>query len=107
MMLVYVGLIGVLVVVFLRLPTSFLPVEDQGRAQIQYTLPPGATMPRTLQAARQIERYFMTQESKDVPTVFAIVGQSNAGAGQNAGRGFVALAPWDERKGPEHSAAAI
>jgi multidrug efflux pump len=106
-MIVYLVLIGVLVGVFLYLPTSFLPVEDQGRAQIQYTLPPGATMPRTMQAVRQIERYFMTEESVDVPVVFTIVGQSQAGAGQNAGRGFVALAPWDDRKGPQHSAASI
>jgi len=60
--------------------------------------PPGATMPRTMQAVRKIENYFLTEERQDVPTVFAIVGQSNAGAGQNAGRGFVALAPWSVRK---------
>jgi multidrug efflux pump len=106
-MAIYVALIGVLVVVFAYLPTSFLPVEDQGRAQIQFTLPPGATMPRTMQAVKEIERYFMTEERKDVPVVFTIVGQSQAGAGQNAGRGFVALAPWDERKGEAHSAASI
>ena len=106
-MLTYLALIGALVVVFLYLPTSFLPVEDQGRAQIQYTLPPGATLPRTMQAVREIERYFMAEESKDVPIVFTIVGQSQAGAGQNAGRGFVALAPWDERKGKDHNAASI
>jgi multidrug efflux pump len=104
---IYVVLIGLLVVVFAWLPTSFLPVEDQGRAQIQYSLPPGATMPRTMQAVREIENYFMTEESRDVPVVFTIVGQSQAGAGQNAGRGFVALAPWDKRKGKEQSADSI
>ena len=106
-MLVYGVLVGLLVLVFLKLPTSFLPVEDQGRAQIQYTLPPGATMPRTMQAVRQIEHYFLTEETQDVPVVFTIVGQSQAGAGQNAGRGFVALAPWDVRKGQARSAATI
>jgi multidrug efflux pump len=106
-LLLYAVLVGLLVVIFLRLPTSFLPSEDQGRAQLQYTLPSGATYPRTLQAVREIENYFMTEESADVPVVFAIVGQSQAGAGQNAGRGFIALAPWDQRKGKENSAAAI
>jgi multidrug efflux pump len=106
-LLLYVVLVGLLVVIFLRLPTSFLPSEDQGRAQLQYTLPSGATYPRTLQAAREIENYFMTEESADVPVVFAIVGQSQAGAGQNAGRGFIALAPWDQRKGQARSASAI
>ena len=107
LMVTYLVLVGALAVVFVYLPTSFLPVEDQGRAQIQYTLPPGATMPRTMQAVQEIERYFLTEESKDVPVVFTIVGQSQAGAGQNAGRGFVALAPWDERKGKDHTAASI
>ncbi|HEV7633498.1 MAG TPA: efflux RND transporter permease subunit, partial [Steroidobacteraceae bacterium] len=106
-LLVYGVLLVLLALIFLRLPTSFLPAEDQGRAQLQFTLPPGATYPRTLQAVREIERYFLTQESKDVPIVFLIVGQSQAGSGQNAGRGFIALAPWDARKGADHSAAAI
>ncbi|HEY4214616.1 MAG TPA: efflux RND transporter permease subunit [Steroidobacteraceae bacterium] len=107
LMLCYGVLVAALVAVFLHLPTSFLPVEDQGRAQIQYTLPPGATIARTLQAVEQIEHYFMTEDNKDVPVIFTIVGQSQAGAGQNAGRGFVALAPWDQRKGPEHNATTI
>ena len=77
-LLLYAVLVGLLVVIFLRLPTSFLPAEDQGRAQLQYTLPSGATYPRTLQAVREIENYFMTEESADVPVVFAIVGQSQA-----------------------------
>ena len=106
-MLCYLALVAVLVVVFLHLPTSFLPVEDQGRAQIQYTLPPGATQTRTMQAVQEIERYFLREERTDVPVVFAIVGQSNAGAGQNAGRGFVALAPWDVRQGKTRNASAI
>jgi multidrug efflux pump len=106
-LLVYCVLVGLLVVIFLRLPTSFLPAEDQGRAQLQYTLPSGATLPRTMQAVREIENYFMTEESRDVPVVFEIVGQSNQGSGQNAGRGFIALAPWDQRKGQDHSAASI
>jgi multidrug efflux pump len=107
LMITYLALVGALVVVFIYLPTSFLPVEDQGRAQIQYTLPPGATMPRTMAVVREIEHYFLTEETQDVPVVFTIVGQSQAGAGQNAGRGFVALAPWDERSGKDHSASSI
>jgi multidrug efflux pump len=106
-LLVYAVLVGLLVVIFTRLPTSFLPNEDQGRAQLQYTLPSGATFPRTIQAVREIENYFMTEEAKDVPVVFAIVGQGSQGSGQNAGRGFIALAPWDQRAGKDHSAAAI
>ena len=89
--LLVLGLVGV----FLALPTSFLPVEDQGRAQLQYTLPPGATETRTLAVVKEIEQYFLNDEKENVPIIFAIVGQSQAGAGQNAGRGFVALAVID------------
>ena len=79
-MLVYAGLVLILVVVFLRLPTSFLPQEDQGTAQIQYTLPPGATMERTLAAVKTIENYFLTKEKANVTAVYAVLGQSQQGA---------------------------
>jgi len=104
---VYLLLVGALVVVFFYVPTSFLPTEDQGRAQLQFTLPPGATQSRTLEVAQQIEKYFLTQEKDNVPIIFTVIGQSQGGVGQNAGRGFVALAPWDVREGDERSAASI
>ncbi|MEA3000921.1 MAG: multidrug efflux pump [Sphingomonadales bacterium] len=107
MMLVYVVLTALLVFVFLRLPTSFLPSEDQGSAQLQFTLAPGATQARTLEAAKAVERYFMGKEKKNVTALFTVIGGNQAGSGQNAGRGFLALAPWDERKGKENSALAI
>ncbi len=104
---VYVALAIVLGLVFLRLPTSFLPVEDQGFAQIQYTLPTGATQDRTLAAAVSIEGYFKDRESKNVPVVYTVSGSSPAGQAQNAGRGFIALAPWDQRDGKENVSSAI
>ncbi|MEJ1962862.1 MAG: efflux RND transporter permease subunit [Gammaproteobacteria bacterium] len=107
LMLSYVVLVVILAVVFLHLPTSFLPVEDQGRAQLQFTLPPGATQSRTMDAAREVERYFLNDERANVPVIFTVIGQSQGGVGQNAGRGFVALAPWDVRKGEARSASAI
>ena len=106
-MIVYGALVVALIVIFLRLPTSFLPVEDQGTAQLQFTLPPGATMPRTLAAVKTVENYFLTQEKADTTAVYAVLGQSNQGSGQNAGRGFISFAPWDDRKGKDHTAAAI
>jgi multidrug efflux pump len=104
---VYALLLAALAALFVRLPTSFLPSEDQGATQIQYTLPAGATQERTLAAAVAIERYFLERESASVPLVYTINGQSQAGAGQNAGRGFLSLAPWDEREGDGQSAAEI
>jgi multidrug efflux pump len=107
MMLVYVLLALLLGLVFFRLPTSFLPSEDQGFAQLQFTLPPGATQKRTLDAASAIEHYFMGKEKANVGAIFVVVGGNQAGSGQNAGRGFLALTPWDERKGQQNSAIAI
>ncbi|HEV7384868.1 MAG TPA: efflux RND transporter permease subunit, partial [Phenylobacterium sp.] len=106
-MIVYAALVAILVLVFLRLPTSFLPAEDQGIAQLQYTLPPGATMPRTLAAVKQIEAYFLDKEKANVAAVYTVLGQGQAGAGQNAGRGFIAFKPWAERKGKENTSAAV
>ncbi|WP_419816060.1 efflux RND transporter permease subunit [Glacieibacterium sp.] len=102
----YVLVVGLLVFLFVRLPTSFLPSEDQGVAQIQYTLPPGATQARTLAAVTTIENYFLKQEH-NTAALLAFVGQSQQGSGQNTGRGFVAFKPWDDRKGKENTALAI
>ncbi|HEV7385893.1 MAG TPA: efflux RND transporter permease subunit, partial [Phenylobacterium sp.] len=107
MMAGYAVLAVILGFLFFRLPTSFLPTEDQGFAQIQFTLPPGATQQRTVEAAKAIERYFLGQEKKNIGAIFTVVGGNQAGSGQNAGRGFLSLAPWDQRTGTENSAQAI
>ena len=106
-MLLYAGVVALLVFAFLRLPTSFLPVEDQGIAQIQFTLPAGATQSRTLDAAVQIEKYFIEKEKDNVAIIYTIAGGNQAGTGQNAGRGFMSFAPWDDRKGAGNAASAI
>ncbi len=106
-LIVYAVACVVLGVLFIRLPTSFLPIEDQGALQLQFTLPPGATQARTLEVGKQIEHYFLTRERKNISGLFTVLGGNQAGSGQNAGRGFMNLAPWDERKGSENSAEAI
>ena len=107
MMIAYAALFLILAFTFFRLPTSFLPSEDQGFAQIQFTLPPGATQSRTLAAALAIEHYFQGPEKKNLGAMFVVVGSNQAGSGQNAGRGFLSLAPWDQRKGSENNSMAI
>jgi multidrug efflux pump len=104
---VYALFCGLLALTFFALPSSFLPNEDQGRAGLQFTLPAGATLERSLEAATAIENYFMTTADKNIDSVYLIAGSGPGGAGQNAGRGFVNLAPWDERKGAENSAMAV
>ena len=103
----YGAVLVVLAGAFLILPTSFLPSEDQGLAQLQFTLPPGAAMARTLAAAKSIEHYFLTREKANVDAVYTVIGQGQAGSGQNAGRGFISLTPWGDRHGAENTAEAI
>ncbi len=111
----FLGAYGVVLILlatlFVRLPTGFLPTEDQGIASIQFTLPAGATINRTRAAQREIEKYFLTQESNNVAALLTVSGVSggggSGGGGQNAGRGFVALRDWAERKGSENAAPAI
>ena len=98
-----------LVIMFFRLPTGFLPTEDQGAAQIQFRLPPGATQNRTQEVQDQIERYFMQREGKNVETLFTVAGGGGGGgaSGQNTGQGFLNFVDWSQRKGKENTADAI
>ena len=107
-LLIYAALAALLVILFFRLPTSFLPTEDQGGALVQFNLPPGATQGRTLQVQKAIEHYFLTQEADNAKVVFTVSGTGGGGTGgQNQGRGFLALKDWSERKGSKNSASAI
>jgi multidrug efflux pump len=92
---------------FRALPTSFLPSEDEGAAIVQYTLPSGATQTRTLAVAQQIEDYFLGTERANVNTLFTVTGFGFGGSGQNTGLGFMELAPWERREGPQNTLQAI
>jgi multidrug efflux pump len=106
-MLGYGGLCALLALVFLRLPTSFLPTEDEGSAMVQYTLPSGATQGRSLAVAQQIEDYFLGAEAKNMDTLFTVTGFGFGGSGQNSGLGFMSLAPWEARPGEANNVLAI
>jgi len=106
-LLLYAGIIVVLILLFLRLPTAFLPEEDQGIVLTQITLPVGATQSRTLAVAKEVEHHYMVDEQKNVETTFIVAGFSFAGAGQNSGIAFVHLRPWDERSGAANHAPAV
>ena len=103
----YGVIIAVLIVGFLRLPTSFLPNEDQGIAQLQYILPAGATQARSTAIAKQVEDYFGRADQKLINIVYIVIGQNNAGSGQNVARGFIGFAPWDQRTGKGQDAASV
>ncbi|MCA0176027.1 MAG: efflux RND transporter permease subunit [Proteobacteria bacterium] len=107
MMLIYLALAAVMVVVFLRLPSSFLPSEDQGVLFAMVQTPVGATQDRTLEAIKKVENHFFENEKENVESVFSVQGFSFAGTGQNVGMAFVKLKDWSEREAPEQGADAV
>ncbi|WP_210356876.1 multidrug efflux RND transporter permease subunit [Sphingomonas beigongshangi] len=107
-LLIYAGIVALLAVLFLRLPTGFLPTEDQGAALVQFRLPAGATQGRTLEVQQQVEKYFAENEGKNTSVIFTVAGGGGGGtSGQNTGQGFLNLTDWADRKGKENTADAI
>ncbi|WP_322966314.1 efflux RND transporter permease subunit [Sphingomonas fuzhouensis] len=108
---VHFGIFAIIVVImtvlFLRLPTSFLPTEDQGQVMVMFNLPAGATAERTEAVRDAVQDYISKNESKTVKDSFSITGFGFSGSGQNTGMAFMSLAPFDQRKGKDASASAI
>ncbi|WP_174290840.1 efflux RND transporter permease subunit [Sphingomonas bacterium] len=107
-LLIYAGVVALLAILFLRLPTAFLPTEDQGIGLVQFQLPPGATLNRTQEVQQAVEHYYLNSE-KNVVAVFSSAGRTLGGGpgGQNTGLGFTALKNWKDRKGKVNTADAI
>ncbi|HVN45326.1 MAG TPA: multidrug efflux RND transporter permease subunit [Steroidobacteraceae bacterium] len=94
-MAAFAVMLAVGVLLFIKLPGSFVPEEDQGYALIDVQLPAGANMPRTREVMQHINA--IIGRSPDVDYAFLVVGSSFTGTGENAGRAFVHLKPWDRR----------
>ncbi len=103
----YAALFALMVVMFIALPSAFLPAEDQGTIFTTYSLPSAAVQDRTVAVARQVEDYYLTKERDNVDTIFVVNGQSFGGAGQNQGQAFVHLRPWSERRGARNNVQSI
>ncbi|MBL8461568.1 MAG: efflux RND transporter permease subunit, partial [Thauera sp.] len=97
---IYLAIVAVLGLLFVRMPTSFLPEEDQGVMFNQIMLPAGATQERTLAVLEKVEHHFLENEKDTVRAIFTVAGFSFGGSGQHMGIGFVNLKHWDERKAP-------
>jgi multidrug efflux pump len=106
-MLVYLALAAMMGVLFLRLPTAFLPAEDQGYLFVLVQAPVGATQQRTNAVLGQVQSYFMNAEKQNVASVFTVQGFSFSGSGQNSGIGFVLLKDWSERHGADQTVTAV
>jgi len=104
-LLIFAVVVGAVGWMYARLPSSFLPNEDQGYLIVNVQLPPGATVERTLAVMKQVEGFFGKQP--EVDEVVSVIGFSFSGQGQNAGLVFVPLKDWAERKGAAHSAQAL
>ena len=106
-MLIYLLIASLMGLLFIRLPTAFLPDEDQGYLFTLVQTPVGATMERTWRALDQVQDYFLKQEKASVESIFTVAGFSFSGGGQNAGIGFVLLRDWSERQGKGQTIPAM
>jgi multidrug efflux pump len=106
-MVIYLLLLGGMALLFIKLPTSFLPQEDRGIFTVQVQLPAGSTLQQTSKVVEKVERYFLTEEKQDVLSVFAIIGSGPGGNGQNVARLFIRLKDWDLRTSGANSSFDI
>jgi len=106
-LVLYLLIVAALAFLFNRIPTGFLPDEDQGLMFAQAQLPPGATQEQTLQVLQQIEHHFLVDEAENVSGMFGVAGFSFSGFGQNQAFAFVRLKDWDERKRPDQTVTAV
>ncbi|MEG0100823.1 MAG: efflux RND transporter permease subunit [Citrobacter sp.] len=106
-LIVYLIIVAGMAVLFMRLPTSFLPEEDQGVFLTMIQLPAGATQERTQKVLDQVTHYYLDTEKANVESVFTVNGFSFSGQGQNSGMAFVSLKPWEERSGKENNVESI
>ncbi|EIC82365.1 multidrug efflux RND transporter permease subunit AcrB [Serratia sp. M24T3] len=106
-LIIYLLIVVGMAFLFVRLPTSFLPEEDQGVFLTMAQLPAGATQERTEKVLDEVTHYYLTKEKANVNSVFTVNGFGFAGRGQNTGIAFVSLKDWSERSGAENKVAAI
>ncbi|RDE50765.1 MAG: AcrB/AcrD/AcrF family protein, partial [Candidatus Accumulibacter meliphilus] len=106
-LVIYALIVVLLSFLFVRMPTSFLPEEDQGVMFTQVMLPAGATQERTIEVLKKVERHFLDDEKDTAASIFTVAGFSFGGRGQNMGIGFINMRNWSERQGPGMSVKAI
>jgi multidrug efflux pump len=106
-LLIFVAIVVAMGVMFARLPSSFLPQEDQGILITSVQLPVGATQDRTLRTLEQVKDYYLTHEADAVESVFYSAGFGFGGQGQNVGTAFIRLKSFEERKSEALSARSV
>jgi hydrophobe/amphiphile efflux-1 (HAE1) family protein len=96
--LVYILIVAGLAYLFNRMPTAYLPNEDQGIMYVQVTLPSGSTLEQTQKIMDQVRDHFLVDEKEAVASCFTLAGRGFSGSGQNVGLSFVKLKDWDLRR---------
>lgn len=104
---VYTGIVAVMALIFMRLPSSFVPEEDQGAVMTLVQLPAGSTLDKTNVVMDKLANYYHDKETDNIESVFTISGFGFMGSGQNSGMAFIKLKDWDERAGSENTAQSI
>lgn len=104
---VYTGIVAVMALIFMRLPSSFVPEEDQGVVMTLVQLPAGSTLDKTNAVMDKLANYYHDKETDNIESVFTISGFGFMGSGQNSGMAFIKLKDWDERAGSENTAQSI
>ncbi|WP_273637172.1 efflux RND transporter permease subunit [Moraxella catarrhalis] len=104
---VYTGIVVVMALIFMRLPSSFVPEEDQGAVMTLVQLPAGSTLDKTNAVMDKLANYYHDKETDNIESVFTISGFGFMGSGQNSGMAFIKLKDWDERAGSENTAQSI
>lgn len=107
MMVIYLAMLVCAGWILWRMPTSFLPNEDQGILTVEIQLGPGSTETETLKIVEQVERHFLENEKENVHGMMLTLGRASGGKGQSTARGNIRLRDWSERKDPERRAQAI
>lgn len=93
----FIAVLALCVLLFMQLPTAFLPEEDQGILYVDIQLPPGASFERTEKIVKELSSYFQNEEKASVATVFSVLGRGFSGTGQSSAMIFSMLKDWSER----------
>jgi hydrophobe/amphiphile efflux-1 (HAE1) family protein len=105
--LIFLLIVAAMGFLFKRMPTAYLPDEDQGMLMVQATLPANSTLEQTYAVMQNVRNYFLEREKDAVETVMTIAGSNFSGRGQNSGMAFVKLKDWDLRDRPDLKAGAV
>jgi len=106
-LVVFAGIVALMGALFVRMPTAYLPDEDQGTLYVQALLPANATLEQTKAVLEKVRDYFLQNEKEAVESCLTVAGFSFAGRGQNGGIAWVRLRDWELRDRPDLRVKAV